>query len=449
MKQKLKRFMAGFMAMLTLVGTLFTNGTTAFAASPQANIAFWNASVKNSGEVSELKPGYNHGKILYSILDGNSAYCMNFGLRADGGQLMNSYDDASTSMSAQQRKLLSYCLYYGFNSTQKAAPSNSQCDEYIATQAMVWVIVADIFGTGSGDSAARKLCNTAPSPDSSYSYYERLRDNISSSYNATLPSFASRRTSEAPTYELKWNEGSQRFETTLSDSNGVLSDFDFGISGYSVIDADGKLVESWISEAGKTHMIERLPVGKYTLREESAPYGYKVASDVTFEVKETAAIQKVSMKDEQVVGKIVIEKTDKVTGKPIEGVVFEVRDKDGKVLDTLTTDKNGHAESKELPICTYNENGTFKEDIHYTVVETKAADGYILDETAHDVTLRYDDNAPDVVVATLKLVNVPTEPKLPQTGDNANPLLYLGIGALALITGVGVGLRGRKKKNKP
>ena len=47
----------------------------------------------------------------------------------------------------------------------------------------------------------------------------------------------------------------------------------------SVIDADGKLVESWISEAGKTHMIERLPVGKYTLREESAPYGYKVATD--------------------------------------------------------------------------------------------------------------------------------------------------------------------------
>ena len=81
-------------------------------------------------------------------------------------------------------------------------------------------------------------------------------------------------------------------------------------------------------------------------------------------------------------------------------------------------------------------------------VETKAAEGYILDETAHDVTLRYDDNAPDVVVTTLKLVNVPTEPKLPQTGDNANPLLYLGIGALALITGVGVGLRGRKKKNK-
>lgn len=170
---------------------------------------------------------------------------------------------------------------------------------------------------------------------------------------------------------------------------------------------------------------------------------------------------------------ITVTKTDSETKEALEGAVFglfakedivnkdgkvivkadtqierTVTGKDGKVLDTLTTDKNGHAESKELPICTYNEDGSFKEDIHYTVVETKAADGYILDETAHDVTLRYDDNAPDVVVTTLKLINVPTEPKLPQTGDNANPLLYLGIGALALITGVGVGLRGRKKKNK-
>lgn len=154
--------------------------------------------------------------------------------------------------------------------------------------------------------------------------------------------------------------------------------------------------------------------------------------------------------DDLPLGKYYLVETKTIDGFVLADTQIErtVTGKDGKVLDTLTTDKNGHAESKELPICTYNEDGSFKEDIHYTVVETKAADGYILDETAHDVTLRYDDNAPDVVVTTLKLINVPTEPKLPQTGDNANPLLYLGIGALALITGVGVGLRGRKKKNK-
>ena len=74
MKQKLKRFMAGFMAMLTLVGTLFTNGTTAFAASPQANIAFWNASVKNSGEVSELKPGFFSRPTMLIEITGTSGY---------------------------------------------------------------------------------------------------------------------------------------------------------------------------------------------------------------------------------------------------------------------------------------------------------------------------------------------------------------------------------------
>ena len=62
MKQRVKRFMAGVLALLTVFTTLFSNGTTAFAASPSANIAFWTASTKASGEVSELKAGYNHGK---------------------------------------------------------------------------------------------------------------------------------------------------------------------------------------------------------------------------------------------------------------------------------------------------------------------------------------------------------------------------------------------------
>ena len=92
------------------------------------------------------------------------------------------------------------------------------------------------------------------------------------------------------------------------------------------------------------------------------------------------------------VGKIVIEKTDEVTKKPIAGVEFEIRDKDGKVIETVVTDKAGRAESKELPICTYNEDGSYKEDIHYFVVETKAAEGYILDETVHEVVLQYDDD---------------------------------------------------------
>ena len=216
----------------------------------------------------------------------------------------------------------------------------------------------------------------------------------------------------------------------------------------SVIDSEGKIVESWISEAGKSHVIERLPVGKYTLREESAPYGYKVAVDVAFEITETSEIQKVIMKDEQAVGRIIINKSDSVTGSPIEGVVFEIRDKDGKVLDTLTTDKNGYAESKLLPICTYNKDGSYKEDIHYTVIETKAANGYILDETSYDVVLKYSDNAPVCIEETVKLTNTP-KPDIPKTGDTGNVYRYalLALISLAVMVSLVMAKKSRNQKN--
>ena len=50
------------------------------------------------------------------------------------------------------------------------------------------------------------------------------------------------------------------------------------------------------------HMVEKLPVGTYTLREEQAPDGYLVAEEVSFEVKDTGEIQKVEMKDARPVG---------------------------------------------------------------------------------------------------------------------------------------------------
>lgn len=151
------------------------------------------------------------------------------------------------------------------------------------------------------------------------------------------------------------------------------------------------------------------------------------------------------MKDEFVNGKIIIEKTDEYTKKGIAGVEFEIRDKDGNVLETLVTDKDGHAESGELPIAVF-EDGKFAENIKYYVVETKAADGYILDETVHEVVLEYGDETPEVVIYTLNITNKPTEPGLPQTGDNFNPWLYGVFGLSALLTGVLVLFDKKKKK---
>ena len=65
----------------------------------------------------------------------------------------------------------------------------------------------------------------------------------------------------------------------------------------TILDENGKEVEKWTS-TDKPHYIEKLPVGKYTLREVSAPDGYLVAEDVSFEVTDDAKIHKVEMKDE-------------------------------------------------------------------------------------------------------------------------------------------------------
>ena len=201
----------------------------------------------------------------------------------------------------------------------------------------------------------------------------------------------------------------------------------------SVIDADGNLVEKWTS-GKEPHMIEKLPAGKYTLREETAPFGYVIAQDIEFEVKETDEIQKVAMKDEAAVGKIIISKKSE-DGKALAGAKFEIRDTDGKVIETLTTDKDGHAESSELPIAAFKD-GKYEEAVTYTVVEVEAPKGYLLDSTPKEVKFEYKDGKTKVALYTLEVTNKPTEPKLPQTGDNMNPWVFAGFGLAAVAAGL-------------
>ena len=382
MKQKIKRITAWIMAFLSVVTSLCSNGVIkVFAASPQANMAFWNASVCNSGIVSELHPSFNNGKILYSVLDGNAAYCMNFGLRADGGQLMNSYDNPSTEMSSEQQKLLSYCLYYGYGTNEAAAPTNDQSDEYIATQSMVWIIMADIFGTDDADSAAKKLCNTAPNPESSYEYYERLRDNIYNSYNAILPSFASKRPSGADTYELKWNEVNQRFEIKLTDTNEVLSDFDFDIEGYSIDKSDNTITISskdvnttattgkFTSNSGR---VDTTSSCVYWLTEKD---GYQEFVSEKPTADPVRAYIKVKTEN---IGYGELTKTDESSGVKLSGAVYGIYADSGcnNLVQTMTTDGNGYAKSAALVAGTYY------------VKEITAPKGYVLSGKVHTLTVK-------------------------------------------------------------
>lgn len=212
-----------------------------------------------------------------------------------------------------------------------------------------------------------------------------------------------------------------------------------------VIDSDGEVYASWVTD-GKPHQLEAIPAGDYTLKETASPYGYLITNEVEFTVEETGEIQKVAMSDERVKGAVEIYKTDSKTKSPIKGVEFELRNKDGKVLAKLTTDKKGYAKTDLLDIGTYDEEGNFEKDIPYYVVETKAAKGYVIDTTPHEVLLQYDDSAVENVVYTLKLKNKPEKPKLPQTGGDYKPWLF-GVAGGFLI-GAGIYLNRRRKRRK-
>ena len=109
-------------------------------------------------------------------------------------------------------------------------------------------------------------------------------------------------TAESITFAVEDSSKAQKIEmkddvTKVQISKTDISGKELPGAKLTILDKDGKVVESWTSEE-KAHYIEMLPIGEYTLREETAPDGYLVAEDVKFTVKDTGEIQKVVMKDE-------------------------------------------------------------------------------------------------------------------------------------------------------
>ncbi len=140
-------------------------------------------------------------------------------------------------------------------------------------------------------------------------------------------------------------------------------------------------MDSWVSTE-KAHYVEKLPVGDYVLREETAPDGYVTAEDVKFTIKDTGEIQKVTMKDD--VTKVEISKQD-IGGKELPGAKLTILDKDGKTVDSWVSTKKAHYVEK-LPVG------------DYVLHEEKAPDGYV---TAEDVKFTVKDTG-EIQKVTMK-----------------------------------------------
>lgn len=131
-----------------------------------------------------------------------------------------------------------------------------------------------------------------------------------------------------------------------------------------------------------------LPLGIVTIRECKAPNGYllnetlyvrKIQEDGTDQETVTGEQVPVVPNTPQKI-QIEIQKVDSETDKgeaqgaaALKGAEYEVRNQAGNVVETLITDKKGYAKTKELPLG------------NYTVKETKASNGYLLDEKEYPI----------------------------------------------------------------
>lgn len=143
----------------------------------------------------------------------------------------------------------------------------------------------------------------------------------------------------------------------------------FGV--YSDADCKNKLAELTTDSDG-TAISGDLPVGTVYIKELSTIKPYVLSAEIkSLEITDGGTVE-VSFSNSEAVGKIRIEKTGDVltAGEAVEteygnvsmpiyknkglaGVVYEVKDSAGNIVATITTDKNGIAETEALPLGSY------------------------------------------------------------------------------------------------
>ena len=174
---------------------------------------------------------------------------------------------------------------------------------------------------------------------------------------------------------------------------------------------------------------EKLPYGDYTLKEVQAPYGYVLDdTPIPFVISQENAstdtgvtVVKVKAKDMAQKGVINITKTGEIFSSVeenngvytpkysivnLKGAVFEVyaaedittldgtvRYDQGSLVDTVTTDNDGIAKSKELYLG------------KYTVIEKTAPNGYVHNSTKYEVELTYAGQNVSVASTDLSVYN--------------------------------------------
>ena len=278
-KTKIKRAVSFVMATVLSLSAFMSIGTsTAFAASGEKTNVYM-VDFPRDGDANydgvwghsnlTLKNGWHTGSSTHTNLkaigsySGNIAYCIEPGVSLSPGQSMNKYDEnyfnnltANGVISGDEIRLfIGRILQYGYRGTistswrsQNESVANSIAHAY-ATQLLIWETVVGERDANFNHKAASGCSNVKDVINSKHplrskimSYYNSM---VSSVQNHTVvPSFCTKSSGSAKVNELEWN--GSKYVTTLTDSKGVLANYDFkaSISGVTFSTSGNKLTVS-------------------------------------------------------------------------------------------------------------------------------------------------------------------------------------------------------------
>ena len=141
---------------------------------------------------------------------------------------------------------------------------------------------------------------------------------------------------------------------------------------------DGEYTKQGTTDDNGHLEFNKVPWGRYQLKEISAPDGYVLdPSARDFVLDKDQQEFKYQYVNRRIKGQLIITKIDKDTKQPLKGATFEIK-KGNTLIQTVTTDDTGVAKLDQLP---YGE---------YTVIEKEAPPGYLLNTTPQKINIVQD-----------------------------------------------------------
>ena len=217
-----------------------------------------------------------------------------------------------------------------------------------------------------------------------------------------------------------------------------------------ITDEKGSEIDRWIS-TDAPHYMEKLPAGKYTLTEVTAPDGYAIAERMEFEVLPNGEVQTFEMFDDTI--KVKISKVDITTNEELPGAELVIKDKDGTEIDRWISTNGPHYVEK-MPAGDYTlteitaPNGyKVAESIDFTVLPTGEMQTVVMKDAREDTPTPTPDNTPtpdhtpqptpNTTPAPTPVPAAPTATPtplltIPKTGDNSSLGLQLAIAGISL-----------------